>query len=353
MSKWKIATSVAAVALSTGLVLVPLADAETWYLAGTRPVGSNDSSVSQAEVNAMGADAAIAYPRTFWPVTGLGSPTLGASVRVGVDGTLAVLATGDKVIGVSQGAVVAEQVKQRKAATDPMGDENLTFVKYADPTNNETGFLAGLNRAGINLGDLVPTMQSDDETPYDTVTVVRQYDFFAHTPNRPIPLAVVNAVAGGIQYHPYYEAEWADAQPGDEGFQVTETTNSAGGTNKRVLVETKELPILKPLRDAGVPEDLVEKIEKPLKRRIDNSYDETRTTPVRDHIKSEVKKSVESVKDRARIFNSYNKTRTTSVREHIRSEVKKSIESVKDRDEAVGKHHHGSSDTTSAQSPRA
>src|SRR6185312_1599791 len=53
---------------------------------------------------------------------------------------------------------------------------------------------------------------------------------------------------------------------------VTEVTNSAGGKTTTYLVPTSFVPLVQPLRDLGVPENLVRTIEEPLRRIVDMGY---------------------------------------------------------------------------------
>ena len=54
---------------------------------------------------------------------------------------------------------------------------------------------------------------------------------------------------------------------------VTTVLNSLGGKTTTYLVPTDKLPLVQPLRDLHVPEGIVTKIEKPLKRIVDAGYD--------------------------------------------------------------------------------
>ena len=53
---------------------------------------------------------------------------------------------------------------------------------------------------------------------------------------------------------------------------ITTTTNSLGGHTTRYLIPTEKLPLLQPLRDIGIPENIVAQVEKPPKAVVDAGY---------------------------------------------------------------------------------
>jgi len=268
--------AVVAIAGSTAAVCAPAAWANTYVLGGT----GQDGAPTQAQMQWLVTDGYVApdtligidYPADLWPVTG--PLTLDKSVTQGTDSLDEVLqgvtpetSTPTTVVGISQGAVVINYEKRRAAASDP--NDDITFVTLGDPTNSDGGLLAKLPPVHIPILDFTFT-QEPVATPHDTIEVVREYDGFADWPDRPFNvLADLNALAGTIYVHPYY----AGIDLHDEDNVVTQSTNTAGGTTTHILVKTDHLPITQPLRDVGVNDEVVDAIDKPLRKVINVAYD--------------------------------------------------------------------------------
>ena len=210
---------------------------------------------------------------------------MGSSIDQGADTLDATIAAtpGVKVVtGFSQGAVVVAREKQRLMAmpADQRPSTNdLTFVTIGDPTNPH-----GIMRyipAGVTIPILGVTSVSAPDTPYETVVINREYDGWADTPDHPLNLvADANAVAGIVYIHSSYADADLDLStvPAED---ITTTTNSLGGKTTAYLVPTKNLPLVQPLRDIGIPEPVVEAVEKPLRKVVDAGYDRTAPPPAR------------------------------------------------------------------------
>lgn len=81
----------------------------------------------------------VSYPGSFWPVTGLNSPTVGSSVSAGTNNLDAAIRSTDGpifVAGLSQGTLVLDR-EQARLANDPTAPPpgQLTFIKAGDPNN--------------------------------------------------------------------------------------------------------------------------------------------------------------------------------------------------------------------------
>lgn len=260
-----------AIAAAAAVAMAPVVRAETFYLGGTGTVGT-PSAASMAYLISTGMiddphPIGLPYPAQLWPL--VGDMTLDASVAQGTDTLDAAIhgATGPvTVVGVSQGAVVINDEKRRLMA-EPAADRpaDLVFVTVADPTNSDGGVMSKLPPVHIPLLDFTVTPPPVD-TPYRTVEVVREYDGVSDFPDRPLPLAVANAVVGGFTLHPNYG-----------GIDIDDTANvvtySDGGKTEHIVVPTEHLPLTQGLRDAGVDSKLVDAIDKPLRKRIDRAYD--------------------------------------------------------------------------------
>ena len=183
------------------------------------------------------------------------------------------------IAGFSQGAEVAAAEKARIMALPPEdrpAADQLSFIVIGDPTgpNGILHWLPGrvplIGAAPVNVPD----------TPYDTIVVNREYDGWADLPDRPLNLlADANAVLGIIYVHGRYDEADLDLShvPADN---ITEVTNSAGGKTTTYLVPTSFVPLVQPLRDLGVPENLVRTIEEPLRRIVDMGYSRNDPKPV-------------------------------------------------------------------------
>ncbi|AQT78463.1 hypothetical protein B1R94_03195 [Mycolicibacterium litorale] len=210
----------------------------------------------------------VRYPADLWPVHG--KLTLDQSVAVGVanlDAALAESAEPVTVVGISQGAVVINYEKRAlMAQSDPSPD--ISFVTIGDPTNSDGGLLAKLPHLHIPVLD-VTIPQAPVDTPYDTIEIVHEYDGYADFPDNPLNiLAVFNALAGVVYEHP----NKGGVDLSDPSNVVTVSTNSLGGTTTHVLVPTDELPLTRPLRALGVPDQVVDWLDRPLRRMINTGY---------------------------------------------------------------------------------
>jgi hypothetical protein len=113
----------------------------------------------------------------------------------------------------------------------------------------------------------------DDNSPYDTIVVVGEYDGWADFPNRPWNLlADLNAVAGMAYVHSNSSLSNPDGVPPQN---ITVTTNPTGATTTTYLVPTPTLPLLQPLVQLGVPAPVVSLLNTALKPAVDAGYSRT------------------------------------------------------------------------------
>ncbi|MEZ0358599.1 PE-PPE domain-containing protein [Mycobacterium sp. SA01] len=211
----------------------------------------------------------VAYPAQLWPIRG--KLTLDESLAVGVANLDSALADADgpvTVVGLSQGAVVVNYEKQALMAQSDRPTD-ITFVTIGDPTNSDGGLLAKLPHVHIPILDAtIP--QAPVDTPYDTIEIVHEYDGYSDFPDNPLNLlADLNALAGVIYLHPNKTGVDLD----DPDNVVTSRTNPLGGTTTHILVPTDELPLTRPLRAIGVPNRVVDALDKPLRKIINTGYE--------------------------------------------------------------------------------
>lgn len=211
----------------------------------------------------------IRYPAQLWPIQG--KLTLDESVAVGVANLDAALQASDgpvTVVALSQGAVVVNYEK-RALMAQPNPPSDISFVTIGDPTNSDGGLLAKLPHVHIPILDAtIP--RAPIETPYDTTEIVHEYDGFADFPDNPFNLlADLNALAGVVYEHP----NKSGVDLSDPRNVVTVSTNSLGGTTTHILVPTDELPLTRPLRALGVPDKVVDRLDRPLRKIINTAYE--------------------------------------------------------------------------------
>jgi len=215
----------------------------------------------------------VPYPGSFWPVTGLNSPTLGQSVNVGTNNLdSAIRGTKGPIYaaGLSQGTLALDQ-EQERLAHDPTAPppDQLTFVKAGDPNN----LLSHVFRPGTKVPLINYTVTPPLDSQYDTVNVVGQYDIFSHPPDRMGNLlADLNGItAGGFYGH----SATAFSDPSHVAPQdITRTVNDRGGTTTTYLIRNgDELPMVKALVDmAGLPPDAAGPLNAVLKPMVDRAY---------------------------------------------------------------------------------
>jgi hypothetical protein len=217
----------------------------------------------------------VEWPAQAWPQTGLTSLTMGQSVAIGIeqlDEAVDESSGPTVVLGISQGSLVVDAV-QRRLAADPSRIDELSFVTIAD-MNRGNGIFTHFRGVYIPILDYTP--QPEPVTPYDTLVVAKEYDGWADFPDRPWNLvATMNAIAGsGIVpgftgvHDATVSANLSQVPPKN----ITTTENSLGGVTTSYLVPTRDLPLLQPLRDWGVPKPLVDTVNQLLKPVVDAGY---------------------------------------------------------------------------------
>ena len=184
-------------------------------------------------------------------------------------------------IGVSGGTFVVNEVMRRLAEDsnpDKPTPQDISFVIIGD---GERGIIpAVVPFTGPDLPYIAYTTQPIPVTPYDAIVVKGEYDGLADWPDRPWNLlAVANALIGSPatdygQIH--WDSIWVDLDT-IRAQNVTTEVNAAGGTTTTYLVTTAQLPILSPLREQGVPEQMITLLSSVLKPIIDFGY--TRNDP--------------------------------------------------------------------------
>ena len=219
----------------------------------------------------------IDYPGSLWPITGLLDPTLGSSVRTGT--TRLDKAAGNTrgplplvVIGTSQGAMVVQQA-EADLNNDPRVSSDTTFILIADPNLG-----VGRGLYGVHIPVLDYTPAALPETRFNTVVVINQYDGFTDPVTRPWNLLTdLNALMGIVYVHPYAQNADLSTVPVED---ITVTTNDQHGTTTVYHVPTEHLPLTTPLRQLGIPNKIVDRIDSALRPIIDRGYQTAGAKPL-------------------------------------------------------------------------
>jgi hypothetical protein len=172
------------------------------------------------------------------------------------------------VIGESMGSMVAARVARELAASpDAPSKDDIRFVLIAPPEAGAAEYF----KVGTYIPVLNYRVSRVPESPYDTTVVIGEYDGWADPPDRPWNLvALANAGAGIAFVHgPPISAADPATVPKEN---VTVVKNSAGGTVTTYFVPTEHLPLTQPLRLVGVPDKVVDRVDKVLRPIIDAGY---------------------------------------------------------------------------------
>jgi len=214
----------------------------------------------------------IPYPGSFWPVTGLDSPTLAQSVDIGtnnLDGGIRSTSGPVVVTGLSQGTLALD-AEQARLANDPNAPPpgQITFIKAGDPGH----LLAKAFEPGTRVPIIDYTVPAPVDSQYNTIDIVGQYDPFSDPPDRPGNLlADLNAVtAGGYYGHSATAFSDPASLPPED---VTTTTNNRGGTTTTYFVPAQQLPLARALQDmAGLSPEKAQRLDELLRPMVDSAY---------------------------------------------------------------------------------
>ncbi len=229
----------------------------------------------------------VTTPEEFRPFTGANDLTFDASVGEGtslVDAelTAALARSGDSdiptvIFGYSQSSVIATMAKRQLAgqAATESSTPAVSFVLLANPNRPNGGInerFAGseLAKLGWTFSGATPT-----DTPFTTIDVARQYDLFADFPTYPRNLvATANAVVA--LFYGAHDYTGVTINTDDPGYDPNTVVQHQGDTTY-YFIPTSQLPLLRPLRDAGVDPVLVDAAEPAVRVLVEAGYD--RSTP--------------------------------------------------------------------------
>ncbi len=216
-----------------------------------------------------------AWPdQPWWKLTGLFDLTFDQSVRAGVTDLDAAMAehSNDHLViaGYSQGALIANQEKRKLAEQYPdgVGAPDIDFALGGDPNVPNGGLFARFPDSYIPVLDMSLDGPETTDTPFDTVVLVRQYDFFADFPLYPTNvIADLNAFLGGLYVHT--DPTGASLAPGLSASAI----KSQHGDTTYYFFPTQDLPLFDPLRTLGVPESVIDVVEPFFRVLVEMGYD--------------------------------------------------------------------------------
>jgi PE-PPE domain len=209
------------------------------------------------------------------------------------------------VVGYSEGALVAEEVRRDLDPSDPGAppvnstnpdNPGLLWVMIASP-NVPNGGLAARFPVGFGIPFVITSNGPAQPSPYDTQYVTNEYDPYADFPAYFNPLSLVNSLFAVVYVHPdqYYDSIDYDPLTGatnDPNVLVhPPVTNSAGGTDTYVFVLANELPLFAPVRQiAGIlqltplTEPLLDSVEPLVRLLVDMGYTDRQNLNPQQHV---------------------------------------------------------------------
>lgn len=238
---------------------------------------------------------AMNTPEELWPLTGLNSLTLNASIRTGyellddwVHGQLAGHPRTPLVVfGKSQSAIIAS-VEKRTLAEEYADRKEIPAVSFnllGNPLRPNGGLISRFPL----LGDIITPWTDMSSTPTDThfatYDTALQYDFFADFPSYPLNLlAVVNALFGGLNHNYFQESVDGilkpftieiSLDPNSPDYRPDTVVQQYGDTTY-YLIPSENLPMFYPLRWVGLG-PVLDVVEPLVRVFVELGYD--RTTP--------------------------------------------------------------------------
>lgn len=215
-------------------------------------------------------------PDKLWPGNDISTESVGDSVDIGarnLKNALQGTPGQTVVVGNSEGALVLSEALAR-LSQDPgaRAPEGVSFTLFGPP-QSVTPFSHSV-LSTLTPGTYVPlidyTVRGPVESQYDTTLVVGEYDFIADFPDRPDNfLALANSLVALEYLHTETSYSTREDVPPQNIFV---TVNSKGATQTAYFLPTKLLPLTRPLRDLGVPNELVDQLDGVVRPMVDAGY---------------------------------------------------------------------------------
>ncbi len=194
-------------------------------------------------------------PEELYPLTGVKSLTLNASVEEGLTildnaimAQLSIPGNSVTVFGYSQSAIIASLEMQKLAALGPSAPtaSQLNFVLVGNEMNPNGGMLARFPDLSLPSLGLTFYGATPSDTIYPTAIYTLEYDGFADFPRYPLNfIADLNAVMG----IPFVHVKYLDltAAQVDSAIELP-TSPGYSGVTSYYVIPTENLPLLEPLR---------------------------------------------------------------------------------------------------------
>ncbi|MGE2716632.1 PE-PPE domain-containing protein [Mycolicibacterium litorale] len=252
-----------------------------------------------------GKNVYIDYPRGFGVLTGLTDPTYDESRGIAKDKTIQAIKDAQDaddynedpiyVVGFSQGGNAASDVVAQ-LEKDGYDASKVTFVMVGNGARNDGGLWARLPAGvyvpliGLSFGASTNPAPSNDPKAPQIILVSKQYDGASDVPKYVLnPLAWANAVTGFLYVHNgyYQDVDISDLDVNEDGRISDEEiaaqqaidpdkyiiTKNGNITDVLIRNEVGDLPLTRPLRDLGVPQEVIEALDPLLRAIIETGYD--------------------------------------------------------------------------------
>lgn len=211
----------------------------------------------------------------WWKLSGLFDLTENQSQQVGVaDLETAMTEHGNNhlvIYGYSEGAGTVVLEKRKLAEQYPAGTNapDITFVLGGDTNLPNGGISARFAGLHVPILDILFDGAEPTNTPFHTDVITRQYDGAADFPLYPLNVvADLNAVLGFLYLHTH---------PFDVSLPADPTTSPAyqgtHGDSSYYFFQTQDLPLFDPLRQLGVPEQLIDVVQPFFRAIVEMGYD--------------------------------------------------------------------------------
>ncbi|BBA86192.1 MULTISPECIES: PE family protein [Mycobacterium] len=249
----------AAPAVSSASTIPPFTANLTSLFLGPTGVPIPDESYVQAANNLFVRSSDILRPlytpEELYPLTGVKSLTLNASVEEGLTildnaimAQLSIPGNSVTVFGYSQSAIIASLEMQKLAALGPSAPtaSQLNFVLVGNEMNPNGGMLARFPDLSLPSLGLTFYGATPSDTIYPTAIYTLEYDGFADFPRYPLNfIADLNAVMG----IPFVHVKYLDltAAQVDSAIELP-TSPGYSGVTSYYVIPTENLPLLEPLR---------------------------------------------------------------------------------------------------------
>lgn len=218
----------------------------------------------------------VTTPAQFWPFTGSEDMYFDLSVLGGtqvIGEAITAQPNPAVVFGYSQSSVIATATKRRLAETITMdtAPPEVSFVMLANPNRPSGGINSRFTGAFIEEIGWTFSAAAPTDTPFSTVDVAKQYDFFADFPRYPLNVLATANVIVALLYgaHDYTDVT---LNPVDPAYDPNTVIQQLGDTTY-YFIPTAKLPLLRPLRDLGFDPVVLDAAEPAMRLLVEFGYD--------------------------------------------------------------------------------